>query len=58
MRASGPVGFLNDANAHNEQFEPTLAKRGIGRGLEIDRDENPAANKVLREIDLSPLEGR
>ncbi|HUS90214.1 MAG TPA: hypothetical protein VM695_00145 [Phycisphaerae bacterium] len=45
VRASGPVAFLNDANAHNEHSEPTRVKRGIGRGRDIDWDGNPAAHR-------------
>ena len=93
VRADGPVAFINDANDHNEQFEPTRLKRGIGKGKDIDWDTNdavhrfgppngwvhpflfynctfgpkryaytllnvdPAKNRVLKEVDLAPLEG-
>ena len=43
VRANGPVAFINDANDHNEVFEPTRVKRGIGKGKDINWDNNSAA---------------
>ena len=37
--------FLNDANDHNDFFEPTRIKRGIGKGKAINWDNNPAAHR-------------
>jgi len=45
VRASGPLAFLNDANAHNAFFEPTRIRRGIGAGKDIDWDRNPAVHR-------------
>jgi len=45
IRASGPVAFVNDANAHNDFFEPTRVKRGLGKGKDIEWDANPAAHE-------------
>jgi hypothetical protein len=45
VRCSGPVAFINDANAHNDWFEPTQAKLGIGKGKDINWDTNDAVAK-------------
>ncbi len=42
VTANGPVAFVNDANEHNELFEPTRIRRGIGEGKDIDWDTNTA----------------
>jgi hypothetical protein len=45
VRATGPVAFVNDANAYNGFFEPTRVKRGIGQGKDIQWDANDAVAK-------------
>ena len=45
VRATGPVAFVNDANAHNDFFEPTRVKRGIGQGKDTQWDANDAVTK-------------
>jgi len=45
VRASGPIAFINDANDHNDIFEPTRLKRGIGKGKDIDWDHNSAVTR-------------
>jgi hypothetical protein len=44
VRANGAVGFLNDANAYNEQFKKTCLQRKIDPDLNWDC--NPAAHEL------------
>jgi hypothetical protein len=46
VRAGGPLAFVNDANAHNDLFEPTRVKRGIGQGKDINWDTNEAVHRL------------
>ena len=45
VRAGGPLAFVNDANDHNEAFEPSRITRGFGKGRDIDWDRNPAVHR-------------
>jgi hypothetical protein len=44
VKANGPVGFVNDANAYNALFRKTCARRGV-KG-ELNWDCNPAAHEL------------
>ncbi len=46
VKANGPLGFVNDANAYNALYEPSRIKRKIGKGKDIDWDVNPAAHAL------------
>ena len=45
VRANGPVAFINDANDDNDMFEPSRVKRGFGKGMDINWDNNSAVHK-------------
>jgi hypothetical protein len=45
VRANGSFAFVNDADGHNDVFEPTRTKRGIGQGKDIRWDTNDAVYK-------------
>ncbi|MFP4055432.1 MAG: right-handed parallel beta-helix repeat-containing protein [Candidatus Brocadiia bacterium] len=44
VRCPGPVAFINDANAHNDVFEKTMAK--AGKSAQVDWDTNAAAHEL------------